>query len=409
MFELTVALRYLRAKRKQAVISIITVISVIGVAAGVMALVIALAINTGFRDTLERNILHATAEVRIEERVPSGGIDGWEQIARKLATLPHVRSATPALYEPGLLSGASAEGLIVKGVSLDPGVPLPDALVHLKSGSLDGLRHAPDAPPGIVIGSRLAEKVEAETGKSGISVICPNCRVTPYGTEPSVEPVRVAGIFESGFYDVDATWAYMSLRDTQRVFDLADVVNAIELTLDDIDKAPEVAAASDAIIGPKLTAISWEEQNSQYLNAFKMERIVTVLTIGLIQLVAALNILIALVMMVMEKYRDIAVLMSMGARVQQIRRIFVYEGAIIGAAGTLAGLILGYTICYFANRYRWLHLDASVYGFSFVPFESHWTDGIWIAAAAMAVSLLATLYPARNATRIAPVEALRYE
>jgi lipoprotein-releasing system permease protein len=149
--------------------------------------------------------------------------------------------------------------------------------------------------------------------------------------------------------------------------------------------------------------------NSPLLHAFKMERIVTIGTIGLIQMVGALNILIALIMMVMEKHRDIAILMSMGTRVQQIRRIFMLEGALIGAAGTSLGLIFGYTISYFADRYQWLHLDAQIYGLSFVPFESHWLDGLWIAAAAMAVSLLATLYPARNATRIAPVEALRYE
>jgi len=409
MFELTIAIRYLKAKRKQAVISVITVISVIGVAAGVMALVIALAINTGFRDTLERNLLSATAEVRIQERVPSGGIDDWETISAKLAHLPHVQSVVAGLYEPGLLTGASSDYVEVKGVSIAPGAPIPASLEHLKSGKFEGLRPGAGKLPGIIVGSKLAETVGAVVGKSGIKVLVPDGKVTPVGVEPSLEPVRVAGTFESGFFDVDAHWAFMSLHDTQTVFGLDDVVNAIELTLDDIDKAPEVAAAADAIIGPKLTALSWEEQNSQLLHAFKMERIVTIVTIGLIQLVGALNILIALIMMVMEKHRDIAILMSMGARVQQIRRIFMLEGMLIGAAGTSIGLILGYTLSYFADRYRWLHVDAQIYGLSFVPFESHWIDGVWIAAAAMAVSLLATLYPARNATRIAPVEALRYE
>ena len=163
------------------------------------------------------------------------------------------------------------------------------------------------------------------------------------------------------------------------------------------------------MIGPKLGAITWEEQNRQILNALRTERIVTVITIGLIQIVAALNILITLVMMVMEKHRDIAILMSMGARAKQIRNIFVFEGALIGAVGTAIGLMLGYTVCYFADHYRWIKLDEQVYSLAFVPFEAHWLDGVWIAAAAMAVSMVATLYPARNATRIAPVEALRYE
>ncbi len=409
MFELTIAIRYLKAKRKQAVISVITVISVIGVAAGVMALVIALAINNGFRETLERSLLNATAEVRIEERVPTGGIDQWEQISSKLAHLPHVQSAAPGLYEPALLSGGSSEGVEIKGISMAPGTPIPPSLTHLKSGSFEGLRPVPGKLPGIIVGSVLAEKIGAAVGKSGIKVLVPDGRVTPLGVEPTLEPVRVVGTFESGFYDVDAHWAFMSLQDTQTVFGLDDVVNGIELTIDDIDKAPEVAAAADAIIGPKLTALSWEDLNSPLLHAFKMERIVTIVTIGLIQLVGALNILIALIMMVMEKHRDIAILMSMGTRVQQIRRIFMLEGALIGAAGTSIGLILGYTLSYFADRYQWLRLDAQIYGLPFVPFQSHWIDGLWIAAAAMAVSLLATLYPARNATRIAPVEALRYE
>ena len=296
--------------------------------------------------------MNATAEVRIEERVPTGGIDQWEQISSKLAHLPHVQSAAPGLYEPALLSGGSSEGVEIKGISMAPGTPIPPSLTHLKSGSFEGLRPVPGKLPGIIVGSVLAEKIGAAVGKSGIKVLVPDGRVTPLGVEPTLEPVRVVGTFESGFYDVDAHWAFMSLQDTQTVFGLDDVVNGIELTIDDIDKAPEVAAAADAIIGPKLTALSWEDLNSPLLHAFKMERIVTIVTIGLIQLVGALNILIALIMMVMEKHRDIAILMSMGTRVQQIRRIFIFEGALIGAAGTSIGLILGYTLSYFADRYQ---------------------------------------------------------
>jgi lipoprotein-releasing system permease protein len=186
-------------------------------------------------------------------------------------------------------------------------------------------------------------------------------------------------------------------------------VNSIELMLDDIYQAPQVAAAAEKIIGPKLAATTWGEQNRQLLNALNMERTVTWITIGLIQLVAALNILITLVMMVMEKHRDIAILMSMGTKAAQVRNIFVYEGALIGAAGTAIGLVLGYTLCYFADHYRWVKLDQQVYSIAYVPFEPRSFDGVWIAAAAMAVSLIATLYPARSATRIAPVESLRYE
>jgi lipoprotein-releasing system permease protein len=227
--------------------------------------------------------------------------------------------------------------------------------------------------------------------------------------KPSNVRLRVAGVFDSGFFEFDNYIGFMDLPTMQKIFDLGDVLNSMELRLDDVDAAPQVAAAAEQLIGPKLAATTWQEQNRPILNALRMERIVTVVTIGLIQVVAALNILIALVMMVMEKHRDIAILMSMGARARQIRRIFVWEGAMIGAVGTIIGLTAGYAICYFADKYRWLRLDEQVYSISFVPFTTRWVDGVWIAAAAMAVSLIATIYPARSATKIAPVESLRYE
>ena len=338
MFELFIARRYLRAKRKQVVISVITAISVIGVAAGVMALVVALAINNGFRDTLERNLLGATAHVSILEKEPGTGIENWETLAPQLAKLPHVKSAAPALYESGYLSGpVQGAGVAIKGVDVRPGAPLADALLHLKAGSIEGLRESPQAAaagalPGIILGSRLAENIGAVNGKQ-VTLTVANGEMTPVGMRPSFLRFRVAGIFESGFYDLDANWAFVSLSVAQKAFDLTDVVNSVELMLDDIYRAPEVAAAADKLIGPKLAATTWGEQNKQILNALSMERMVTVITIGLIQLVAALNILITLVMMVMEKHRDIAILMSMGAKARQIRNIFVCEGVLIGRGG----------------------------------------------------------------------------
>jgi lipoprotein-releasing system permease protein len=187
------------------------------------------------------------------------------------------------------------------------------------------------------------------------------------------------------------------------------VVNVVELRIDDIYAAPEVASGATTAAGKGLDATTWMDQNAQLLSALKMERVVTVITIGLIQMVAALNILISLIMMVMEKHRDIAILMSMGARKEQISRLFQLQGVLIGVAGIILGLAAGYTLCYFADRGRWVQLDASVYALSFVPFEPRWLDGAWISAAALLVSFLATVYPARSAARIAPAEALRYE
>jgi lipoprotein-releasing system permease protein len=408
MFELFVARRYLSAKRKQVTISVITLISVIGVAAGVMALVIAVAIQNGFRSTLEHDLLSATAPVSILEKQPSGGIENWEETAQILGRLPQVKSATPGLYEPGLLSLVNSDAVEVKGVLLGRDAPLPDLLLNLKSGSVaDVAAHASELP-GIILGARLAEDIGAVRGKE-VRLLIPNGKLTPFGVEPSIEKLRVAGIFESGFYDVDLHWAYMRLEDAQKVFRVGDVVNVVELQIDNIFNALDVAKAADTVVGPKLAATTWLEQYRAYFDALKLERTVTVITIGLIQLVAALIILVALIMMVMEKHRDIAILMSMGARIQQIRRIFVYEGALIGGAGTMIGLASGYLVCHFADKYHWLRLNQQVYALSYVPFDARWVDGLWIAASAMIISLVATLYPAKSATRIAPAEALRYE
>ncbi|HEV8411969.1 MAG TPA: ABC transporter permease [Bryobacteraceae bacterium] len=409
MFELFIAKRYLRAKRKQVMISVITGISIIGVAAGVMALVIGLAINTGFRNTLERSLLGLTAHVSILEKEPSEGIAGWEQLSGRLARLPHVKSVAPALYDGGYLRGSvNGDAVSIKGISIAAGAPVPDALLHLKAGSIGALRGAEGDRPGIILGIRLAERLGAVVGKP-VTLTVPEGHITPLGPRPSFVQLRVAGIFDAGFLQLDSSMGFMDLASVQKIFDLGDVVNSIELYLDDVDAAPQVASAAEPVIGPKLAATTWQEQNRPLLNALRMERVVTVVSIGLIQVVAALNILIALVMMVMEKHRDIAILMSMGARAKQIRRIFVWEGAMIGAVGTVIGLTLGYTICYFADKYQWLRLDEEVYSISFVPFTTRWVDGVWIAAAAMSISLIATLYPARSATKVAPVESLRYE
>jgi lipoprotein-releasing system permease protein len=408
VFELFVARRYLRAKRKQVVISVITAISVIGVAVGVMAMVIALAVTNGFRSTLEKNLLGATAAVSIQEKEPGNGIEGWEQISKKLASLPHVTSAMPGLYDTALVGGpVTSGGAVVKGILVRPGDPLPEALRHMKTGSVDALR-SDEGLPSIILGSRLADLIGARVNKQ-VTLIIPNGEMTPLGNLPKLQRCLLAGTVETGFYEVDIRWAYMSLGAAQKAFELQDVVNSIELRLDDIFLAPEVAREAEKVIGPKLAAITWQDQNREIFNALKTERVGTVITIGLIQLVAALNILITLVMMVMEKHRDIAVLMSLGARAAQIRNIFVFEGALIGSVGTAIGLVLGYTLSYFADHYRWIKLNEEVYSLAWVPFDAHWTDGVFIAAGALAISLIATLYPARNATRIAPVEALRYE
>jgi lipoprotein-releasing system permease protein len=409
-FELFIAGRYLRAKRKQAVISVITWISVAGVAAGVAALVIGIAINNGFRDTLQRSLLGATAHVMVLAKDSGEGIDNWRELDPRFRKLPHVIGVAPNLYGPvllaGPLGGSQAGGAELKGIPIDNP---PDMLKHLKLGSFDKMKDT-SGLPGIILGSGVAQKTGMLLG-SVVTVYSPQAiELTPFGPRMQ-QPTRfrVVGIFESGFGDLDSFFAFTSLSSTQRLFSVGDVVNSIELRLDDIYKAPEVAKLAEKIAGPKLAANTWMEQYHQILDALATERKVTIVTIGLIGIVAALNILITLIMMVMEKNRDIAVLMSMGAKRRQIRKIFMLQGVLIGTVGTAIGLTLGYSLSLLADRYRWLRLNEDVYSLSYVPFNPRWEDAIWIAAAAIFVSLIATLYPAKTATAIAPVEALRYE
>jgi lipoprotein-releasing system permease protein len=411
-FELFIARRYLRARRKEAVISVITAISIVGVAAGVMALVIALAVNNGFHNTLQRNLLAAMAHINVRAKQDAdSGIDQWEAMTERLRKVPHVTAVSPVLYGTVLVNGPlQQKGAQIKGVDVKAELAISETLRHLKQGSTERLLEQENAEiPGIILGSKLAE----ETGmmlNAVVTVISPQGELAgPIGMRPSIKKFRVVGIFDTGFYEIDDLWAFTTLRAAQRLLSLGNLINSIEINVDDLERAPEIAQDVEKAAGKRYGTTTWVEQNRQLNAALHMERVVTIITIGLIELIAALNILITLVMMVMEKYRDIGVLMSMGARRRQIRRIFMLQGVLIGVVGTAIGLAIGFTLCYFANKYRWVPLSEQVYSLSFVPFESRWWDGLWVAAAAILVSFLATIYPARNATRVSPVEVIRYE
>jgi lipoprotein-releasing system permease protein len=406
-FSTFIARRYLRARRKEAVISVITAISIIGVAAGVMALVISLAINNGFRSTLQRNLLGATAHVNILDK-EGKGIEDWAGLVERFRKIPHVTATAPVLYGQVLLSGTlQSTGAELKGIIPADELAVSETLRHLKAGTLQGLTDDKGLPK-IILGSRLAGDL-GMTLDSNVNVISPQGTLTPFGPRPASSRFHVSGLFESGFYDLDDHWAYTSLGAAQKILSLPGVINSIELRVDDIYLAPEVGKEAEKIAGPRFASTNWQQQNRQLLKALNMEKIVTVITIGLIELVAALNILITLVMMVMEKRRDIAVLMSMGAKRSQIRRIFMTQGVLIGLTGTAIGLALGYAFCYIADKYRLIRLDEQVYALSFVPFEPRVIDAFWVAGVAILVSFCATIYPARNATRILPAEVLRYE
>jgi len=415
-FELFIASRYLRAKRRQAVVGIITIISIIGVAAGVASLIIALAINNGFRQDLQDRLLGSTAHVELM-RVQSDGIRDWPALVSRLEKQPHVVAASPALYEQVLISrGPRATGAVLKGVLPEYENKTSEILKTVKLGSLAPLAPAEKSAadtgteenPPIILGQEMANDLGATLG-STVLVTSPQGELTPFGLVPKYMRFKVVGIFSSGFYNYDQSWAYTRLSAAQKLFGLGEVVSVIEFKLDDLYRAGEVGHQLEQAAGQGFMSTNWMEQNRQLFRALRLERVVTFITIGLIVFVAALNILISLIMMVMEKTRDIAVLVSLGARRRQVRNIFIAQGVLIGVVGTAVGLALGYLISLLGARYHFISLSPEVYSIDYVPFAPRALDGLLVAALALGVSFIATIYPSLAAARVLPAEALRYE
>jgi lipoprotein-releasing system permease protein len=412
-FELFVAVRYLRAKRRQAVVGVITLISIVGVAAGVASLIIALAITNGMRRDLQEKLLGSTAHVQLM-RVAGDGIRDWRSLTARLQQLPHVKAAAPGLYEQVLISrGARSSGSLIEGIIPQQERRVSDLLSNVTLGSaaaLDPKASGSDdqAPPPIVIGHDLADTIDARVG-SPVLVTSPQGELTPLGLIPKFQRFRVVGIFHTGFYQYDSSMAFTSLADAQRLFGEPDVVSIISFKVDDLYRADQIGRTIEQAAGPGFLTTNWMEQNRPLFHALQLEQIVTFIVIGLIVCVAALNILTALTMMVMEKTRDIAVLMSFGVKPRQIRTIFLLQGLLIGFTGTLLGLIAGYTLAWIGGHYHFIHLSAEVYSIDYLPFAPRWIDGVIVAAVSLAVSLLATLYPSSSAARVLPAEALRYE
>jgi lipoprotein-releasing system permease protein len=434
-FETFVAARYLRAKRKQAVIGMITVISIAGVAAGVASLVIALAVNNGFRQDLQERLLGATSHLNLM-RTLGDGIPDWRSVIERLQKQPHIVAASPAIYEQVLVSlGSRARGAVLKGIVPADERKVSDLLDAVQQGSANALEEpAPGqasktkdqaasrmdadslsavaerraAMPPIVLGNDMANELGAKVG-SVVTVTSPQGELSPYGLVPKYARFRVAGIFHSGFYDYDFSWAFTRLSDAQRLFATGDVIEIIQFKIDDIYKAVEIGRELEQAAGPGFSTTNWMEQQKPLFHALKLERLVTFITVGLIVFVAALNILISLTMMVMEKTRDIAVLMSMGTRKAQVRKIFIAQGTLIGLLGTSIGLLLGYLLSWVGGHYHVFPLAPEVYSIDYVPFAPQASDGILVAVVAMGTSLVATLYPSWSAARVLPAEALRYE
>jgi lipoprotein-releasing system permease protein len=414
-FELFLAARYLRAKRRQAVVGVVTAISVAGIAAGVAALIVALAITNGMSRDIQDRLLGSSAHVQLM-RVQADGIRDWRPLVARLRQLPHVTAAAPGLYEQVLVArGARSGGALLQGIIPAEEQTVSDLLQFATPGSVAQLAPTTQtippensALPPIILGSGLADDVGAAIGDR-VMIISPQGELTPYGLVPKYVPFRLAGTFHSGFYQYDAQTGFLRLADAQTLFSEPDVVSVISFKVDDLNRAAEIGSEIERAAGPGFMTTNWMEQNRELFRALKLEQVVTFIVIGLIVMVAALNILIALTMMVMEKTRDIAVMMSFGVEPAQIRRIFLLQGFLISLLGTVLGLALGYLAAWAGAHYHFIHLPADVYSIDTLPFAPRLLDGLIVAAVSIGISLLATLYPSSAAARILPAEALRYE
>jgi lipoprotein-releasing system permease protein len=429
-FEFFIAARYLRAKRRQAVVGVITAISVIGVAAGVASLIIALAITNGMRRDLQERLVGSSSHVDLM-RIAGDGIRDWRPLLERLRKVPHVTAAAPALWEQVLISRSQRSGgALIKGVIPADEKTVGDLLQSIVQGSAEALDPLADigasgdgalsardvaslpsrvaqAIPPIVIGQDMAETLGAKVG-DGVQVISPQGELTPLGMMPRYQKFQVVGIFKSGFYQYDSSYAFVRLTDAQRLFSEPDVISVISFKVDDLYHADRVGKAIEEAAGKGFQTTNWMEQNRELFRALRLEQIVTFIVLALIVCVAALNILIALTMMVMEKTRDIAVLMSFGVRAEQVRRIFLLQGLLISVIGTVLGLIVGYGVSWLGGHYPF-PLNASVYSIDHLPFAPRIRDAVIVAAVSLGVSLIATLYPSGSAAKVLPAEALRYE
>ena len=406
-FESFVALRYLRSPNRPAVLRLVTLLAVIGVAAGVTTLVIALAMNTGFRQAIRDRLLTVTAHVNLKSVGPEG-IRNYRELMARLAGTPGVRSIEPAIYDTVLLSsGNRARGVVLKGVDPELERNASEALHRIVAGSAD-FRADSDGIPPILVGRLLADDLKISAGDY-VTLTSPQGSLTPFGMLPRSRRFRVAGIFDSGFYDYDANWTFVTLASGQAMAGIGDVVSLLEVRVNNLDDAGRIAEEISKRAGNGFTVSTWMDENQALFRALSLEKLVTALFIGLITFVAGLNILVVLTMTVTDRSRDIAVLMAMGARRQQVRKIFVLQGLAICLVGTFTGLVLGYLLAWVADRWELIPLNPEIYAIPYVPFHANGFDALWIAAAALAISIAATVLPARSAAKILPVQILRFE
>ena len=410
-FELFVAIRYLLARRKQVVISIVSLISMVGVAAGVMALIVALALNSGFQKEFQERILSATTHITLQH-IQNRVIQGYDRLADQLGAIENVVAVSPTVYSQALLQSdlARSRGVYMRGI--DPARPqfmggLLDQIIEGDAASFGQTTSVPE----MIVGEGLAEALGLLVGDQ-VRAVGMRGELAPFpiGRTVRTKGFKITAIFKSGLWEFDANWALIPLREAQAFEGMSDQeVSALEFQLGDIYQARATAEKLRSRAGKTFTTRTWMELNSPLFSALQLEKLALFIAIGLIVMVASLNIVITLTMMVMEKTGDIAVIAAMGGLPSTILRIFMFQGVIIGVVGTCVGAIVGCALVWYLETYQVIALDKTVYSISYVPFELRWMDVVVVSVMAVLVSSLATVFPARAASRLNPVEGLRYD
>ncbi len=404
-FELFVARRYLTARRKQAFISVITTISVVGIAIGVAALVIAIALITGFQGDVQDKILGATSHVMVSD-LGGQGLADYEAMAEKIRRLPGVESVSPVVYSTVLITGiGESSGALIKGIDFDRERPGAGWLQRLEAGAIPA---AGGAREGLLLGRELALRIGAQVGDI-VDVVTASSTLSPLGLMPKRKRFLVTGIFNTGLYEFDNSTALVAIGVAQKLFGLEGRASYIQVKLKDIFAAPQTGERIKAVLPPAVYITTWMELNKSLFSALKLEKNIMFLTITLIVIVAALNIIATLILMVMEKTRDIGILMAMGATPRMVNRIFFLQGALIGVIGTALGVGLGLGWCALANTFELIKIPVDIYQISYVPFRMRPLDLALIVGVTLLISFVSTLFPARRAAKIDPVVALKYE
>jgi lipoprotein-releasing system permease protein len=413
-YELFIALRYLRAKRKQVMISVITIIAIAAVSMGVASLIIVLAMMTGFRQEFQAKILSGTAHLNLnhKERRP---IENYRELVSRLSKLPHIRSAAATLYQQVLVQGEKDTGFaILKGVDMGAPPSANEVFGFTVEGNPQSLAE-PETDPDtgakidrIILGRDLARKAGLKTGDVA-TIISPQGHLTPVGLAPRYRDFKVAGIFASGLSDYDETWAYISLEAAQRLSSAEDVAEIIQMKVDDVDAVKQIGAEVLAAVGDDYEVQDWQQLNAPIYSALSYEKYLTGVALLIVIGIAALNIITVLIMIVMEKHRDIAILKAMGATSRSVMYLFMAQGVSIGIVGIIIGVLVGSGFCYFANGHQLIKLPAGVYALDYLPFHTTVFDVVIVSAVTIAISFLSTIFPSLSAARLDPFEALRYE